>query len=85
MKEKFRISLKFVSNGSIDNKSVLVQAMVWHRAGDMPIPEPMLISVVHRSIYAALEVDKLINCGLQQTVDLARLLFTQRNVNQKSQ
>ena len=37
-----RISFKFVPKGSIDNKSVLVQVMAWHRTGDKPLPEPML-------------------------------------------
>ena len=37
-----KISLKFVPNGSIDNKPVLVQVMAWHRAGDKPLPELML-------------------------------------------
>ena len=46
MIEKFyifiRISLKFVSKGSIDDESALVQVMAWHRAGAKPLPEPML-------------------------------------------
>ena len=36
------ISLKFVPNGSIDNRVALVQVMAWHRTGDKPLPEPML-------------------------------------------
>ena len=32
-----RISLKFVSNGPIDNKSALVQIMALHRSGNKPI------------------------------------------------
>ena len=44
--EKFgiliHISLKYVSKGPIDNNSALVQVMVWHRAGDKPLPEPMM-------------------------------------------
>ena len=36
------ISLKFVPNGLIDSKSVLVQVMAWRRTGVKPLPEPML-------------------------------------------
>ena len=46
MNEKFciaiRISLKFVPKSPIDKKSALVQVMAWRRAGDKPLPEPML-------------------------------------------
>ena len=47
MNEKFCILIKisqlFVSKGLIDNKTPLVQVMAWHRTGDKPLPEPMLI------------------------------------------
>ena len=36
------ISLKFVPNGPIDDKSALVQVMAWRRTGDKPLPKPML-------------------------------------------
>ena len=36
------ISLKFVLNGPIDNKSTLVQVMAWRQTGDKSLPEPML-------------------------------------------
>ena len=32
----------FVPEGPIDNKSALVQVMTWRRAGDKPLPEPVL-------------------------------------------
>ena len=35
------ISMKFVPKGLIDNKSVLVQVMNWHRTGCKPLSEPM--------------------------------------------
>ena len=38
----FRISLKFVHNGPIDNKPALVQMMAWHRTGDKPLSETMM-------------------------------------------
>ena len=37
-----KISLKVIPQESIDNKSALVQAMVWHRTGDKSLPEPMM-------------------------------------------
>ena len=37
-----RISLKFVPNGPIYNKAVLVQVKAWRLTGDNPLPEPML-------------------------------------------
>ena len=39
-----KISLKFVSNGPINNTSALVQIMAWYRPGDKPLSEPMLVS-----------------------------------------
>ena len=39
---RVQISLKFVPRGSIDNKSALVQVMVWRRSGYKPFPEPMM-------------------------------------------
>ena len=38
----FQISLKFVSNGSINNNPTLVQIMAWRRTGDKPSSEPMV-------------------------------------------
>ena len=37
-----QISLKLVPRGPIDNKPALVQVMVWRRAGDKPLPKPMM-------------------------------------------
>ena len=39
-----KISLKVVASSPIDNKPALVQIMAWHRPGDMPLSEPMLVS-----------------------------------------
>ena len=38
-----QISLKFVPNGTIDNKSALVQVMAWRLLGAKPLPEAMMI------------------------------------------
>ena len=42
IKISIQISLKFVSGGLIDNTSALVQVMAWRRAGDKPLPEPIM-------------------------------------------
>ena len=39
------ISLKFVPYGPINNIPVLVQIMAWHRPGDKPLSEPMVVSL----------------------------------------
>ena len=39
-----KISLKFVPKGPINNIPALVQIMAWHRQGDKPLSEPMLVS-----------------------------------------
>ena len=37
-----QILLSFVSSGSVDNKSALVQVMVCRQTGDKPLAEPMM-------------------------------------------
>ena len=37
------ISLKFVPRGPINNIPTLVQVMAWHRPGDKPLSEPMMV------------------------------------------
>ena len=41
----FKISLKFVPLGPINNIPALVQLMVWRRPGDKPLSEPMIVSL----------------------------------------
>ena len=41
-----KISLKFVSKGPIKNIPALVQRMVWHRPGDKPLSEPVVVSLL---------------------------------------
>ena len=40
-----RISLKFVPKVRINNIPALVQIMAWHRPGDKPLSEPMMVSL----------------------------------------
>ena len=41
-----KISLKFVPKGPINNIPALVQIMAWHRLGDKPLPEPIMVSLL---------------------------------------
>ena len=41
-----KFSLKFVPKGPINNIPALVQIMAWRRPGDMPLSEPMLVSLL---------------------------------------
>ena len=40
------ISLKFVPKGRINNIPVLVPIMAWHRPGDKPLSEPMMVGLL---------------------------------------
>ena len=35
--------MMFVHNGPINNIPALVQIMAWHRSGDKPLSEPMVV------------------------------------------
>ena len=39
-----KISLKIVPKGPINNIPTLVQIMAWHKPGDKPLSEPMVVS-----------------------------------------
>ena len=41
-----KISLKFVSKVRIDNIPAFVQIIAWHRPGDKPLSEPMVVSLL---------------------------------------
>ena len=41
-----KISLKFVPKGPIDNIPALVEIMAWHRPGDKPLSELIMISLL---------------------------------------
>ena len=40
-----KTSLKFVRKGPINNIPPLVQIMAWHRPGDKPLSEPMMVNL----------------------------------------
>ena len=41
-----KISLKFVTEGPINNIPALVQIMAWRRPGDKPLSEPMMVNLL---------------------------------------
>ena len=41
-----KISLKFVPKGTINNIPALVYIMAWHRSGDKPLSEPMVVNIL---------------------------------------
>ena len=41
---QFQISLKFVPKVSTNNNPALFQIMAWHRTGDKPLSEPIMVS-----------------------------------------
>ena len=43
---EFRLKLKLVPKGPLDNIPALVQIMAWHRLGDKPLSEPMMAKLV---------------------------------------
>ena len=52
------ISLKFVPRGPINNIPTLLQVMAWHRPGDKPLSEPMMVRLPTH-IYASLGLNEL--------------------------
>ena len=53
-----KISLKFVSDGPINNIPALVQIMAWRRQGTKPSSEPMMVRLLTH-IYASLDLNEL--------------------------
>ena len=45
VRNSIKISLEFVPKGPINNIPALVQIMAWHRSGDKPLSEPMMVSL----------------------------------------
>ena len=41
-----KISLKFVPKGLTNNIPAMVQIMAWHRSGDKPLYEPIMVSIL---------------------------------------
>ena len=41
-----KISLKFILKDPVNNIPALIQIMAWHRLGDKPLSEPMMVSLL---------------------------------------
>ena len=46
-----QISLKFVPEGSFDNKLALTEVMAWYQTGANPLPEPMTTQITDNAIW----------------------------------
>ena len=57
--ENVRISIKFsltfVPRGPINNIPALIQIMAWHRPGDKPLSEPMIVSLMMHICFTRLQ------------------------------
>ena len=54
-----QISLKFVPDGSVDNKRTMVYIMAWHQIGNKPLSKSVMTWFTNA--YASLVLDKLTN------------------------
>ena len=55
-----KISLKFIPKGPINNIAALVEMMAWHRPGDKPLSEPVIIILLtHICVYRSQSVNTL--------------------------
>ena len=59
------ISLKFVPKGQTNNIPALVQIMAWHRPGDKPLSEPMLVCLLTHICVTRPQWVKVIYAGEQ--------------------
>ena len=50
------MSLKFFHEGPIDNKSALVQVMVWRPTGVKPLTQPLLPQYLPRNVWASIKI-----------------------------
>ena len=53
-----KISPKFVPKGPMNNIPVLVQIMAWHRPGDKPLSESMMVSLLTHILHTSLGLNE---------------------------
>ena len=78
-----KISLKFVPKGPIDNIPSLVQIMAWHRPGDKPLSEPMMVRLpthicVVRPQWVILKQLHALSCSIQDVT--YRMILVKQNL-----
>ena len=66
-----KISLMFVPDGPINNIPALVKIMAWHRPGDKPLSEPMIVSLL---THICITRPQWVNC-LSQTYSMRHRAF----------
>ena len=59
------LSLKFIPKGPINIISSFVQIMVWHRAGDKPLSETMMVSLLARK-HSSLGLNDITTCDFDE-------------------
>ena len=76
----FKISLKFVPKGPINNIAALVQIMACRRPGDKPLSEPMMVSLpMHICVTRPQWVNQTPRNKFQWNLNLNFLIFIQEN------
>ena len=55
------MSLQFVHNDAVNNKTALVQIMAWRWIGAEPLSDPIMIDLAHWRTYDSLDEYKV--CG----------------------
>ena len=76
----FKISLKFVPLGSINNIPALVRLMAWRRPGDKPLSEPMIVSLPTNICVTRPQWDKrLLNQESHGTTKRSSILYSSIN------
>ena len=63
------ISLKFVPKVRINNILALVQIMTWHRPGDKPLSEPIMVSLLR---HICVTLPQWVNWLVTKSVDVGR-------------
>ena len=61
----FEYSLKFIPKGPIDNNTALVQMMAWHRTGDKPLSESVMVMVGDAYMRHAASMSQNVCCPLK--------------------
>ena len=81
-----KISLKFVPKGPINKIPALVQMMAWHRPGDKPLSEPMMVRLLmNLKMWKKTQGNLLSNLQLRYYIKRCWWCFYEWHLNQKYQ
>ena len=70
-----KISLKFVPKGPINNIPALVQIMAWHRPGDKPLFDQMLVSLLTHMCVTRPQWVKILSYLILSTATILTLIM----------